>query len=159
VARKALEVPKLKEAIASGEINVSRAKRIVSVISEATQEEWISKACSLSQRELEQEVVKVNPEAVPSEKIRPIANSLSELRCAIPKEVEALLRRVQDLESQRTNKAVSFVEALKSAYEIYLEKKDPVKKAGRSSRSSVRNRHQQRQPKHSNLLPRGQSRP
>ena len=58
VSRKAVEVPELKTAIASGTLNLSTAKRVVSVIERSNQKEWIRKASTLSQRNLEREVVR-----------------------------------------------------------------------------------------------------
>ena len=44
VARKSKEVPQLKEAIDRGKLSLSQARRITSVITQATQEEWIAKS-------------------------------------------------------------------------------------------------------------------
>src|SRR5688572_21358036 len=64
IARKSKSIPKLKEEIEKGVISVSKAQRIVSVITKENQSEWLTKASTLSKRELEKEVVKVNPETV-----------------------------------------------------------------------------------------------
>jgi polyhydroxyalkanoate synthesis regulator phasin len=132
VARKANEVPKLKEAVESGELNVNQARRIASVISEENQDEWIEKAIHLKQRDLDKEIVKAKPQEARPDKIKPIAQKASELRCVLPEEVEKLLERVKDLESKRLARPVTLAEALKASFEIYLERKDPVQKAERA---------------------------
>src|SRR4051812_44754365 len=61
VARKSIEVPELKLAVDEGRLNISRARRIVSVLTPQNQQGWIEKAQTLPQRELEKEVVQSNP--------------------------------------------------------------------------------------------------
>jgi hypothetical protein len=100
--------------------------------------EWIEKAATLTQRELEREVVKANPKELVRERIKPLTEEHSELRLSLPKELEAMLKRIQDLESQRTKSAASLVQALSAACETYLEKNDPVKKAERNLGKSFR---------------------
>ncbi|MGZ3687872.1 MAG: hypothetical protein ACXVBW_06215, partial [Bdellovibrionota bacterium] len=56
VARKSKEVPALQAAIANAELSVSKARKIVPVLTPENQEEWIEKAKSLPQRELERQV-------------------------------------------------------------------------------------------------------
>jgi hypothetical protein len=131
VARKAKEVPLLQEAILNGDIGVSKARKLTPVIKESNSQEWINQAKNLSQRSLEAEVAKVCPRAETKPKLKPVSESRSELKLGISKELEAKIRRIQDLESQRLKKAVSFEEALLAMAEIYLEKKDPVVKAER----------------------------
>src|SRR5262249_30057490 len=126
------EIPKLKEAIQEGTLNVSKARRIVSVITPETQEDWISKTQSLSQRDLEREIVKNHPKEAVKERIKPLAENLSELRCSIPKDVEEMLERVKDLESQRTRKPADVTQVLRASLTLYLDKHDPLRKAQRN---------------------------
>ncbi|MCM2282294.1 MAG: hypothetical protein NDI61_10665, partial [Bdellovibrionaceae bacterium] len=58
VARKAQELPQLQEAIVSGELTVSKAVRITSVINEQTQAKWIGLALELPKRDLERKVAR-----------------------------------------------------------------------------------------------------
>jgi hypothetical protein len=95
------------------------------------QEEWVGKAVELPRRKLEEEVAIVAPEASVRDGVKPISWGLSQLKVGISKEFEAKLKRVQDLESQRTRRAVKISEALEASVDLYLEKKDPVKKAER----------------------------
>jgi 5-methylcytosine-specific restriction endonuclease McrA len=142
VARKAREVPVLQSAIQNGSLTVSKARKITPVLTLANQEEWVEKAQTLSSRKLEEEVARVAPREAVQERVRPICEDRFELRLGISKALEEKLRRVQDLESQRTSHAASFESALDAALEIYLERNDPIRRAERilkkSEKRSVR---------------------
>lgn len=56
VARKSREVPALMQAIQTGALTVSKAKKITSVITREDQEDWLAKARTLSKAGLEKEV-------------------------------------------------------------------------------------------------------
>src|SRR6185295_9449765 len=78
VAEKSEEVPEVKEAILQGEITLSQARRIVPAINASNHREWIEKAKTLTQDELERVVTEVNPRAHIRETIKPISPALSE---------------------------------------------------------------------------------
>ena len=85
----------------------------------------------MSTRKLEEEVARVAPrEAVP-ERMRFVAEDRLELRLGISKSLREKLERVRDLESQRTANPVSLEETLAALLDVYLESKDPVKRAER----------------------------
>jgi hypothetical protein len=129
VARKSVEIPEIKVAIEAGRINVSSARRIVSVITPENKELWIEKASTLKQRDLEREIIKENPREFKRESIRPIAENRLELKVAINIELETKLKKIQDLLSQKISKACSLEEAIDYLASEYLSKKDPVQKA------------------------------
>ncbi|MGZ3689109.1 MAG: HNH endonuclease signature motif containing protein [Bdellovibrionota bacterium] len=131
VARKSCEVPQLQEAIVAAELSVTKARKIVPVLTLENQEEWIEKAKSLSSRDLEREVARVAPQE-PHERIKAIGNDRVQMTVAISEDLICELKRVQDLESQRTKRAVSLEEAMKAAMSVYLERNDPVRKAERA---------------------------
>jgi 5-methylcytosine-specific restriction endonuclease McrA len=130
VARKAREVPVLQSAIQNGDLSVSKARKIAPVLTLAP-EEWIEKAKTLPSRRLEEEVARVLPREAAPERLKPVSEDRVELRMGISKALEEKLRRVQDLESQRTGRAASMEETLEAMVDIYLEVKDPVKRAER----------------------------
>ena len=132
VGRKSKTVPALQEAIRSGSLTLSKAKKIVSVITPENQEDWIMKAQTLSKDRLEKEVARENPKAAVSERAKYVSDERVELRLGISEELLKKLRRIQDLESQRSRKAASLEDALEKLAEVYLEKNDPVKKAQRA---------------------------
>jgi hypothetical protein len=131
VSRKAKEIPLLQSAIQEGTLSVSKARKITPVLTLENQEEWIEKAKTLPQRQLEQEVAREIPREDVPERIKFVSESRMELRMGISKEIEEKLRHVQDLESQRTGHHVRIEETLATLLEVYLEVKDPVRRADR----------------------------
>jgi hypothetical protein len=117
--------------IQKGELSLNTARKIVSVITPETQNHWLEKAKTLQQKELEREIVKTHPEKRVRSRIKPITETKSELRCLIDKDLESLIERIQDLESQRTQRPVTLEEALMAMAKLFLEKKDPIEKAKR----------------------------
>lgn len=131
VARKAREVPVLQSAIQSGSLSVSKARKIAPVLTLENQDEWVEKAKILSTRKLEEEVARVAPREAAPERIKVVAEDRLELRMGISKALQEKLKRVQDLEAQRMGRAVSLEDTLETLLEVYLETKDPVKRAER----------------------------
>jgi 5-methylcytosine-specific restriction endonuclease McrA len=131
VSRKAKEFSALQAAIDEGKITVSKARKVTAVLTPENQKEWVDKAVELPQKKLEEQVAIVAPETKALNGVKPIAENLSQLKVGISKELEEKLKRVQDLESQRTRRAVKLSETLEALVDLYLEKKDPVKKAER----------------------------
>ncbi|MEZ4750613.1 MAG: HNH endonuclease signature motif containing protein [Bdellovibrionota bacterium] len=139
VARKATEVPALKTQILSGALSVSKARKIVPVLTTANQQEWIPKAIALPQKEIERQVADTQPSLKIPERLSPKTAGRTELRCGLSVEVEAKLKRAQDLLSTRKRRGVSLEETLEEVLEYYLRKKDPVRKArGKQLRRSER---------------------
>ena len=140
VARKAREIPVLQSAIQSGELTVSKARKITPVLTVANQEEWVEKAKALPTRKLEEEVARVAPRQAVPERMKIVSEDRVELRLGISKSARERLKRVQDLESQRTSHPVSLEEALEAMLEVYLEVKDPIRRAERVTRKKTRSR-------------------
>lgn len=132
VARKSRDVPALKSARRDGSLSVSKAKKIVSVITSENQEDWLMKAQSLSKNLLEKEVARVNPKTAVQESSKYVTECRLELKLGISEELLKNLKRVQDIESQRTRKSASLEDALREMTELYLERNDPVRKAERA---------------------------
>jgi 5-methylcytosine-specific restriction endonuclease McrA len=129
VARKAVQVPEVLEAIRKGQLSLSHAKTIASVITPENHETWIKKASTLSVRELEREVVKEKPkQSSEGERIWPIAENLSKLDCLIDSEIEELLLRAQDLLCQKRQTSVNIRETLRQTLTEYIQKNDPLEK-------------------------------
>lgn len=150
VARKCLEVPALQGAIEAGELSVTKARRIVPVIEPETAADWIGKAVSMSKHELERAVVARNPEVVVREEIKPVYLNRSELRCGVTPQLEKKLDRVRALVAQSTGKPCSLESALDALCDVYLERRDPIKKAERvvkrAAKSSLKNADRASQP-------------
>ena len=131
VSRKCAEIPKLKEAIASQSVSVSKASRIVSVIENNNAISWITKASQLSHHKLQQEIVALSPKAKIKEEIKPIASDLAKLTLSLSSDREKKLRRLQDLYAQKLKRTVTLEETHSYAIELAFAKLDPVMKAQR----------------------------
>ncbi len=133
VQRKAVEVPDLKEAVASGKITVSKAVVIVPVINPRNKNYWIEMAANSSKRELEKAVAEVNPELAKSEKAKPIGNNLIKLELTLTEDAFALLKRAQELFEQKKSTALTFAETIHLLSEQFVKREDPVEKADRNA--------------------------
>jgi hypothetical protein len=138
VARKAVTVPELKREIEAGELSLAMARKIVPVVTPENQAAWIEKAKSLTTRELEKEVARIRPEAATPERIRYVSESRVAVSLGLDEAALQVVRRVQDLESQRLRRAASLEEAIKAMGQAYLEKHDPVKRAERAQARAER---------------------
>jgi 5-methylcytosine-specific restriction endonuclease McrA len=131
VARKSIEVPELKIAIEQGDLSLSQAKRVTSVITNENAGELIEKAKTLTQKQLEKEVAKINPKIATPERTRYVNEERVEIRVCVSEAVMKKIKRAQDLESQRTSSACDLEMTLEAIVDLYLEKRDPVKKSQR----------------------------
>ena len=111
VVEKSFEVPELKEAIVTGKLSLSKARRIVPVLNKDNQELWIAKATELNQKELEKAVATENPRSQVKEQFKPVGEEVLQMVIAITPEVESLLKQVKALESQRTQSAAGWNES------------------------------------------------
>jgi 5-methylcytosine-specific restriction endonuclease McrA len=132
VARKSVEAPDLKEAIALGKLGVAKARKITPVLTAENQKEWVAKAISLPQSELERAVARALPAGTVAERMKFVAPERLELKLGISTDLREKLRRVQDLESQRLSRAVSIEEAIEVMAALYIRAKDPLEKAKRA---------------------------
>lgn len=118
-------------AISDGTLNSSQARRITSVITPENKREWIEKASSLRQRELEKEIVTVMPKEAVKEAMNFVTRSRVKLVCGISEKLMKEIERAKDIHAQKTKKAPSLEETLEEIVALYLKKHDPVKKAER----------------------------
>jgi glutaredoxin len=134
VAEKSEEIPEIQKAIAQGNLTLSKARRIVPVITPQNQEAWIEKARTLTQKVLEREVIEVNPKARVIEKLKPVAPKLSELKVGITTETEAHLKRLQKIYSQKKQRFVSLAEVVALMAKSVLEKEAPERRLERAEK-------------------------
>ncbi|MFM8313108.1 MAG: HNH endonuclease [Deltaproteobacteria bacterium] len=134
VAEKSEEVPELKISIVQGTLTLSQARRIVPVITPQNQELWITKAQTLTQRELEREVTEMNPKAHIKETIKPVAPRLSELKVGITVETESQLKRLQEIYSQKKKRFVPLSEVVALIAQNAIERESPEKKLERAKK-------------------------
>lgn len=132
VARRAKQIPALKDAVESGSISVSKARRIAPVLTKENQAAWLELASTKSSREIERAVADVNPQTARPERYQAISSNLTRTTLDLPEHLMKKLRRVQDIESQRLAKHATMIEALEAMADLYLERRDPVVKAERA---------------------------
>ncbi|MGK5090092.1 HNH endonuclease [Bdellovibrionota bacterium FG-2] len=131
VSRKAREVPELRSLIAAGTITLSNARKIAPVLTPQNKAEWLQKAASLSQRQLEKEIVKVRPQAVTPESVSYVTENRVRLEVGLSEQDMLALRRVQDLMSQAKGRSVTLEEVIAHMTREHLKRHDPVKRAKR----------------------------
>ncbi|MCM2281013.1 MAG: HNH endonuclease [Bdellovibrionaceae bacterium] len=146
VARKAQELPQLQEALVSGELTVSKAVRITSVINEQTQAKWIGLALELPKRDLEREVARENPRAARPEQARFLDAHTLQLQTPISEVGYKKLERARELMASGDGEWLSLETAIEQLAEFYLERKDPVRKAERAIMWASRTLEGQRNP-------------
>lgn len=127
VARKATKVPALKAAIANAEITVSKAKKITSVLTKENSSHWLELAKRLPRSQLEKEVARVNPKTATQDKATYVTATRMQLMMGVSEELMEKFKRVQDLESQRQQRAVDYEATLEALVECYLTQKDPLR--------------------------------
>lgn len=135
VARKCAEVPTLKEAIEKGELGVSKARKIVPVLTKENDKEWIQKAIELPQARLEREVAERAPSrkaSEMSERMRPIKGKRVKIELNVSEDLVKRLRRAQDLVCGKRQSLAGLEEVLEELIETYLKREDPVRRADRT---------------------------
>ncbi len=131
LAKKFTEVPALKTQIASGELSVSKANRLVSVITQENALDWFAKA-KTTKRNLEKEIAKVKPEtAIPElAQYKQVGETtLIKISYAVSEEKYSDIQRAQDLLSQKLKRAATIQDVHDQATQLLLEKLDPIKKS------------------------------
>lgn len=132
VARKAREVPQLMEALGSGQMTLSNARRVASVLTPENQQEWLQKARELSNRRLEKEIAQARPEDRVQERASYVSGDRIKLVLGLSEREMLRLRRAQDLLCQARQRPVSLEETIVTLTSEYLERNDPVNKAKRN---------------------------
>ena len=132
IARKARVVPALRAKVEDQTITLTNARLVAPVLTPENQAEWLSKAEALPRRELEREIALQLPERSVPERVRYAAPERLELRLGISPALHAEFRRAQDLVSQSTGRAATLEDTLAAVLAMFIESRDPVKKAERA---------------------------
>lgn len=139
VCRKSRKVPELKAAIDEGRLSVAKARKIVAVINEQNHSEWIDKAASLTQAQLERCVADAAPAAPVRERAKPCGHQLVKLELALTVTEFEAFERARDVLSQKRGSAATIQQAVAAQTELYLERLDPLRKAlRRRAREDIR---------------------
>jgi len=133
VSRKALEVRALDAALKSGELSVSKAKRVTALIHPGNAKEWIEKAKNLTQNELDRERWRftsndhLNPEM--RARMQASGGQLYRVTLAVSGEFLNMLDEAQELLEIGSREI-----ALEKVLADYLDKHDPVRRAERAAK-------------------------
>ena len=139
VARKSRQAPELKKAIEQGELSLSTAARVVAVINSENQEQWVEAAKNMTKHELEKNVAAAKPEGKKGRsRLKPVGKNRNRIEFEQSDKFVELVKRAQDLESQRTGRSVSLDETMLAVFEFYLEHRDPIRKAERAQNRAVK---------------------
>lgn len=131
VARKSREVPELQACVREGRMTLSNARRVVAVLNQENQAEWLEKACTLSNRLLEKEIVRVRPRAAVQERVSYINPEAIRLEVGLNERSMLRLRHAQDLLCQKLSRPADLAETIEAMTSFYLERHDPVARAKR----------------------------
>lgn len=132
VIHKSKDVPELKSAVQSGEVTLSKAKKICSVVTYANHKEWIDLAKHETSRVIEKCVAQANPKEAVKESIQYRNAERLEFKLGISEEWLETLTKVKDLLAQKNNKAISSEDALLEVMQEFITRNDPVEKAERA---------------------------
>jgi hypothetical protein len=139
VAQKARDLPEIRKAIAEGAVSVTAVRYMAPVLTKENQKEMVSLASTLTQSELRREVAKLNPEKEEvAEKARYVREDRLALELRVSDELMKKLRRAQDVVSQSKREFSSLEDTLEAMVEVFLEKKDPLRKAERAQEKEVK---------------------
>src|SRR5580704_13153290 len=123
VARKAVEVPILKKALEEDKLSLTNAKNLAKVITAENQVTWMEMGTTLYTRELEKEIAKAKPQEKVRERVKPLSETLYELRCTLSPRGAKLLERTMDL-LKKQNRG----EVIEEVFAEFVERHDPLKK-------------------------------
>lgn len=131
VAKKCLELPRLQEEMRAGKITLSKAKKIISVITPENQEIWLERAATLKSRDLEHEVAKASPRASVRERAKYTGANRMELTLGVSEEMMIGFRTAQEIVCRSKGRPASLEETLAELLGDFLKRKDPKQKAKR----------------------------
>lgn len=132
VVRKSQELPEVRRAVSQGILTVSTVRHLAPVLTKENQKEMISLGSSRTQAELRRELAKRAPEQVQApEKARYVREDRVALELRVSEGLMKELRRAQDLVSQSERKLVNLEETLQAMVNVFLDRKDPLRKAQR----------------------------
>jgi len=139
VARKAMEIPKMKEEIRKGNLGIAKLRKVCRVIDKENQDVWIDTASTSSTRDLELKVAECNENHVPKASVRAIAKNTLRLSLDISSESREKLDQLRDILASKKGRDCTLQEVLDFALEATLDKHDPIRKAERSEKRKAKN--------------------
>ncbi len=145
VARKAVEIPELKENVVLGRITLSNARKIAPMLTAENKNHWLKLAETLPKPALEREIAKTRPDLVIQQRTRAVSSNRHELKFGVSDEFLDKLKRAQDHVSQKIKAHANFESTIEFAIDCLLAKSEPVLGTGKISiRRQVKSRDQHR---------------
>ena len=136
VMRRGKQVPELVQAIKSGMINVSAARKISPVINQTNKDAWLELASTNTLATIEKAVATACPKLAVRESIRYVSADRLEFTLGISEEFRDTLKELKDLKSQKQKVAVDSEDAILSAMKNEIARISPLEKgeAGTTAR-------------------------
>ncbi len=132
IVRKSIEVPQLKAAFSRGEIDISKTRRLASVVTRDNCADWIEFARTATLAELDRKIAGSRPFFDVKEVKIVRAKNRIERRFGVSTDLDKRLDRAQDLVSQKLRRPASFEATAEEMVEVFLNRHDPVRKAARA---------------------------
>jgi|GEM_PF-596775 len=129
VSRQCLKIPALQKAIQSEQINLSRAKRILPVLDVENAAQWIEKAATMDQRQLEREVAAENPVLIERPSLKPSSATRFTLHTGVSEEIHTDIENALEILSRSSK--TSLEDAVGLAFKVLLDKIAPLRKTAR----------------------------
>lgn len=127
VSKKCTIFKPLQSSLESGRLSVTKASRIVSVLTAQNAAQLVTFSETHSFREIDFEVAKLSPKSKSREKVRVLSEDSVEVTVTISKKTFEDLKRIQALKAP-----ANMAQALELAVKLYVKRKDPVQKARRA---------------------------
>jgi hypothetical protein len=131
VIHKGREVPEIKEAVKKGDISLSKAKKICSVVTASDHKQWLELARVETSRVVEKCVALARPQAIIESAVYKTEDRL-QFQLGVSEAWMTELAEVKNLLSQQQKGAVSSEDAIQFLMREFLQKNEPLKKAERA---------------------------
>jgi hypothetical protein len=128
VVKKSREVPELKQQVISGDLSISKARKLVPVIKPENQAELLRFVRKATYRDIEKKIAEINPKKRES-RLKPSGPEEETLHLTVSTDVAEKFRRIQDLISSKRRRNVEFAECFGEIVREYLCRNDPLEKA------------------------------
>ena len=132
VARKAVQIPAMKEAISKGEVGLAKMRKVSSVITPENQKVWMDHSRNMTCRDLEKEVARVSTYKPRRDFWQRISSEYLRLSFDASEEFRKLCERAQDVYSKKCQTNRNLEEVFTWALQEVLQRQDPLEKAKRA---------------------------
>lgn len=127
------DIPEIERKIMTGELNLTSLAKVQSFLkaekkpSNEFKREVLARVESKSTREVERELLKLNPEHVPQERVRPLTETTTEIRIVVDQQLKADLDEIRSLWSH-LNPSMNYAQVIKKMAQKILQEKSKTPK-------------------------------